>query len=64
MEYRAVFVDTKILTRATFSLDGIEGPLFFDKAGQLIFLEKEGIDYNPITVQVHLRAPRPLILVA
>ena len=40
------------MTRATYSLTGIEGPLFFDKDGQLTFLEKGGIDYAPATVQV------------
>jgi hypothetical protein len=40
------------MTRATYSLTGIEGPLFFDKDGQLTFLEKDGIDYAPATVQV------------
>ena len=40
------------MTRATYSLTGIEGPLFFDNDGQLTFLEKEGIDYAPTTVQV------------
>ncbi len=40
------------MTRATYTLAGIEGPLFFDKDGQLTFLEKDGIDYAPATVQV------------
>lgn len=50
--YSTEFVDTKLMTRATYSLSGIEGPLFFDKDGQLTFLEKDGIDYAPATVQV------------
>ena len=50
--YSTEFVDTKLMTRATYSLTGIEGPLFFDKDGQLTFLEKDGIDYAPATVQV------------
>ena len=41
-----------MLFRSTYSLTGIEGPLFFDKDGQLTFLEKGGIDYAPATVQV------------
>ena len=48
----AEFVDTKLMTRATYSLTGIEGPLFYDKDGALTFLEKGGIDYAPTTVQV------------
>jgi len=51
-ETRKEFVDTKLMTRATYSLTGIEGPLFFDNDGQLTFLEKEGIDYAPTTVQL------------
>jgi len=51
-EVRKEFVDTKLMTRATYSLTGMEGPLFFDKDGQLTFLEKDGIDYAPTTVQL------------
>jgi len=51
-EVRKEFVDTKLLTRATYSLTGMEGPLFFDKDGTLTFLEKDGIDYGPSTVQL------------
>ncbi len=42
------------MTRATYSLTGIEGPLFYDKDGQLTFEEKGGINYAPTTVQVSL----------
>ena len=55
----AEFVDVKLVTRATYTLDGMEGPLFFDRDGQLTFLEKDGLDYAPVTVQVlpHISPP-------
>merc|ERR1711906_45819 len=40
------------MTRATYTLSGVEGPLFFDKDGSLTFVEKEGIDYAATTVQL------------
>jgi len=46
------FVDTKLMTRATYSLSGVEGPLAFDKEGNLVWSEKTGIDYSPTTVQL------------
>ena len=46
------FVDTKLVTRATYSLAGVEGPLFYDKDGSLTFQEKEGLDYAATTVQL------------
>jgi hypothetical protein len=42
------------MTRATYSLTGVEGPLFYDKDGQLTFQEKGGMNYAPTTVQVRL----------
>jgi photosystem II oxygen-evolving enhancer protein 1 len=44
------FVDTKLMTRATYSITGIEGPLTND--GGLTFKEKEGLDYAATTVQL------------
>jgi photosystem II oxygen-evolving enhancer protein 1 len=45
------FVDTKLMTRATYSLSGVEGIL--DGSGDGIkFTEKGGIDYAPATVQL------------
>merc|ERR1711990_631451 len=44
-------VDTKLMTRQTYVLTGIDGDL---KAvdGKLSFIEKDGIDYAPTTVQL------------
>eukprot|EP00543_Licmophora_paradoxa_P007211 CAMPEP_0202442366 /NCGR_PEP_ID=MMETSP1360-20130828/1815_1 /ASSEMBLY_ACC=CAM_ASM_000848 /TAXON_ID=515479 /ORGANISM="Licmophora paradoxa, Strain CCMP2313" /LENGTH=307 /DNA_ID=CAMNT_0049057711 /DNA_START=47 /DNA_END=970 /DNA_ORIENTATION=+ len=45
------FVNSKVMTRQTYTLDGIEGVL--DSAGgSIVFKEKEGIDYAPTTVQL------------
>jgi photosystem II oxygen-evolving enhancer protein 1 len=44
------FVDTKLMTRATYTLAGVEGPL--TNEGGLKFSEKEGIDYAATTVQL------------
>ena len=45
------FVNSKMMTRQTYTLDGIEGPLSSD-GGKITFTEKEGIDYAPTTVQL------------
>ena len=44
-------VDTKVTTRQTYVLTGIEGDLISD-GGKLAFVEKDGIDYAPTTVQL------------
>jgi photosystem II oxygen-evolving enhancer protein 1 len=44
------FVNSKVMTRQTYTLDGIEGDLTNGQA--IIFSEKEGIDYAPTTVQL------------
>jgi len=44
-------VDTKVTTRQTYVLTGIEGDLVSD-AGKLKFIEKDGIDYAATTVQL------------
>jgi photosystem II oxygen-evolving enhancer protein 1 len=48
----AEYVPGKLLTRRTSSLDQIQGPLKSDKDGSLTFVEKDGIDFQPITVQL------------
>jgi photosystem II oxygen-evolving enhancer protein 1 len=48
----AEYVPGKLLTRLTSSLDQVRGDLKFDENGSLIFIEKEGIDFQPITVQL------------
>lgn len=50
-ETKKAFVDTKLMTRATYTLTGIEGTLNVNDDG-LVFEEKEGIDYAATTVQL------------
>lgn len=45
------FVTSKVMTRQTYTLDGIEGDIS-NGAGGIVFTEKEGIDYAPTTVQL------------
>lgn len=45
------FIDTKLMTRATYTLTGIEGKLSVSDSG-LTFEEEEGIDYAATTVQL------------
>jgi len=44
------FVATKLMTRQTYTLDGISGT-FSDAGGKLKLTEEDGIDYAPTTVQ-------------
>merc|ERR1712070_1309364 len=44
-------VDTKVTTRQTYVLTGIEGDLK-QQEGKLTFIEKDGIDYAPTTIQL------------
>jgi len=44
------FVNTKLMTRQTYSLDGISGTLE-NKDGKLTFTEEDGIDYAATTIQ-------------
>lgn len=50
-EVKKSFVETKLMTRATYTLTGIEGPLSVDSSG-IVFTEKDGIDYAATTVQL------------
>lgn len=45
------FVNSKVMTRQTYTLDGIEGSLT-SEGGKIVFQEQEGIDYAPTTVQL------------
>mmetsp|Transcript_8966 Transcript_8966/g.13567 ORF Transcript_8966/g.13567 Transcript_8966/m.13567 type:complete len:308 (+) Transcript_8966:20-943(+) len=45
------FVNSKVMTRQTYTLEAIEGPITTD-GGKITFTEKEGIDYAPCTVQL------------
>jgi len=44
------FVNSKVMTRQTYTLEGIEGVL--ENNGQIVFKEQEGIDYAACTVQL------------
>lgn len=45
------FVNSKVMTRQTYTLDGIEGKLE-SQGGNIVFTEQEGIDYAATTVQL------------
>jgi photosystem II oxygen-evolving enhancer protein 1 len=45
------FVNSKVMTRQTYTLDGIEGKLE-NSGGNIVFTEQEGIDYAATTVQL------------
>merc|ERR1719512_188601 len=44
------FVNSKVMTRQTYTLEGIQGKI--DNSGSITFKEREGIDYAPCTVQL------------
>merc|ERR1719230_87154 len=46
------FVDTKLMTRLTYTLDDISGNLKVGGDGKVSFIEEDGIDYVPTTVQL------------
>lgn len=48
----AEFVPGKLLTRYTSSIDQVRGDLKIDENGSLTFVEKEGLDFQAITVQL------------
>lgn len=48
----AEFVPGKLLTRYTSSIDQVRGDLKIDAKGRLTFVEKEGLDFQAITVQL------------
>lgn len=45
------FVNTKLMTRETYTLDGMSGPLSVAD-GKIQFKEEDGLDYAPTTVQL------------
>ena len=49
---QAEFVDGKVLTRSTSSLDQISGEIQVDDNGVLTLIEEDGIDFQPITIQL------------
>merc|ERR1719378_1177543 len=50
-EANTEFVNTKLMTRQTYSLDGISGTMKSD-GGKATFFEEDGIDYAATTVQL------------
>lgn len=46
------FQKTKLMTRLTYTLDEIEGPFEISPDGTVKFVEKDGIDYAAVTVQL------------
>eukprot|EP00262_Sarcandra_glabra_P005247 TRINITY_DN1663_c0_g1_i1.p1 TRINITY_DN1663_c0_g1~~TRINITY_DN1663_c0_g1_i1.p1 ORF type:complete len:330 (-),score=25.40 TRINITY_DN1663_c0_g1_i1:323-1312(-) len=46
------FQKTKLMTRLTYTLDEIEGPFEVSPDGSVKFIEKDGIDYAAVTVQL------------
>ncbi|EPS61846.1 oxygen-evolving enhancer protein 1, chloroplastic [Genlisea aurea] len=46
------FQKTKLMTRLTYTLDEIEGPFEVSSDGSVKFVEKDGIDYAAVTVQL------------
>merc|ERR1711907_433962 len=46
------FVDTKLMTRLTYTLDDISGKMKIGSDGSVSFIEEDGIDYAPSTVQM------------
>ena len=49
---KAEFIPSKLVTRETTSLESIEGPVEVQSDGSLIFTEREGMDFQPITVKL------------
>ncbi|MGL5084007.1 MAG: photosystem II manganese-stabilizing polypeptide [Microcoleaceae cyanobacterium] len=48
----AEFINSRLLTRRTYSLDQVGGRLDLNSEGVLTFTEEYGIDFQPITVQL------------
>ena len=46
------FVEGKLLTRASFTLDQISGDLQTSSNGELSFVERGGFDFQPVTLQI------------
>lgn len=45
------FVDTKLMTRLTYTLEQMSGKMSIS-GNQVKFVEEDGIDYAPVTVQL------------
>merc|ERR1712216_387825 len=46
------FLDTKLMTRLTYTLDDMSGKMKVGGDGKVSFVEEDGIDYAPTTVQL------------
>jgi photosystem II oxygen-evolving enhancer protein 1 len=46
------FLDTKLMTRLTYTLDDMSGKMKVGGDGKVTFIEEDGIDYAPTTVQL------------
>lgn len=46
------FLDTKLMTRLTYTLDDMSGKMKVGSDGKVSFVEEDGIDYAPTTVQL------------
>merc|ERR1719498_1534760 len=46
------FLDTKLMTRLTYTLDDMSGKMKVGSDGKVSFIEEDGIDYAPTTVQM------------
>jgi photosystem II oxygen-evolving enhancer protein 1 len=46
------FLDTKLMTRLTYTLDDMSGKMKVGSDGKVSFIEEDGIDYAPTTVQL------------
>ncbi|MEL7332127.1 MAG: photosystem II manganese-stabilizing polypeptide [Cyanobacteria bacterium J06560_2] len=46
------FVEGKLLTRSSFTLDQISGDLQVNANGELAFVEQGGFDFQPVTLQI------------
>merc|ERR1712159_288162 len=46
------FLDTKLMTRLTYTLDDMSGKFKVGGDGKVTFVEEDGIDYAPTTVQL------------
>ncbi len=49
---KAEFVPAKLMTRYTSTIESVEGQLKVNPDGSLTFVEQDGIDFQPITVQL------------
>jgi len=57
----AQYVSAKLVTRETSSIDQVEGKLKMNANGSLTFVEEDGFDFQPTTVQLPGREQFPLL---